>query len=71
MVIHVYHNISFCPIHELWSFLSGYFGELGHGHFGGGWMVLRLFLHSQLVTGDVVVIGFSFIISGDEGTNKW
>ena len=34
-------------------------------------MVPRLFLHSQVVTGDVVVIGFSSIISGDEGTNKW
>ena len=34
-------------------------------------MVRRLLLHSQLVTGDVVVIVFSSIISGDEGTNKW
>ena len=34
-------------------------------------MVPRLFLHSQLVTGDVVVIEFSSIISGDDGTNKW
>ena len=34
-------------------------------------MVPRLFLHSQLVMGDVVVIGFSSILSRDEGTNKW
>ena len=42
-----------------------------HVYNWGGWMVPRLFLHSQFVTGDVVVTGFSSIISGDEGTNKW
>ncbi|KAL9303599.1 hypothetical protein ACSQ67_020862 [Phaseolus vulgaris] len=36
----------------------------------GGWSQ-GYFCIPELVTGDVVVIGFSSIINGDEGTNKW
>ena len=65
---------NFLPHAQIVDFFKWvYFGKLGWivGHVGGGWMVPRLFLHSQLVMGDVVFIGFSSIKSGDEGTNKW
>ncbi|KAL9297810.1 hypothetical protein ACSQ67_023706 [Phaseolus vulgaris] len=67
------HEYNFLPMHELWNFLSGYIlenqdelldmlevGAWSQGYFCiPGWSL-----------GDVVVIGFSSIISGDEGTNN-